>query len=234
METLSLGLSSRMNQVRKTLKNDPQLGKGFITSESYLRMDQLIAINKSNYDFKWKDTGNLELPQQGLTDTDIFIIVEMGLHLLKVDSAKYGKEIPYAYPNTEHFTLPGVTPDDLEAFYNGKLTVMQNNTEVSKDFSTAMFRHVPETTKETANLNIAHDSYKGVPGLKELGAAIVLNGQQKNEFRLAIPGFSGKAVQATSGTVQTYVSLYLSGFRIDSAASVHYDRIVKLLTEGAA
>lgn len=227
-QNISMALASRANHVYSKLKKDADL-KNYIISPSYLRKDLATAANNTQYTWRWKDSGDLSLPEYGLTDTDVFVIVAMGLHLYKVDTTKVGKEVPFAYPNSEHFGVAGVTPSDLEAFYNGLLTIVQNNTEIVKGMPTACFRSVPETIQESANLNIDHDSYDGVPGLKELPFAIVLNGQSKTEFRLQIPSFPAAGVQTSAANTEIRVSWFLSGFRIDSGAKVHYDRITKIV-----
>ncbi|MEO0896291.1 MAG: hypothetical protein AAFY71_07840 [Bacteroidota bacterium] len=214
LETSKVG---RYRQVFERLQRDY---KGHVIAQSFLRQDQVLANNQSNYLFRFlAEQGIPSLPQQYLSRTDKFVVVCAGLYIFADDDAKPGTAVLQTFPNGTVFA--GGTVKDLEVIYQGLLKYQTDNVVMMDSLATQKFRHVPETQQSGT---IPNSSYGLDYGLVELPNRLVIDGASKNEFNLEIPTFTGIDLDNGTEGVTNKVALFLDGFLVEGAAKGSYRR----------
>lgn len=196
--------------------------------------NQVIENGVPEYEFTFRSTSPVKERKEGhalLSDTDVFIATGMALHILKEDPDKVGAAVRHSYPNRDEFQVGTTVASDLNAFYNGNLRIMTGQYEVVPQMSTLHFRSVPETLKEAANLFTHNSSFDGVPGLRELDFATILNGKEENKFYWRTGEMVTKNYESGSGSAVIKNSIFLDGLIVKGAAHKHYEQLLEILSE---
>lgn len=124
---------------------------GIVAQESVIRVAVPLKDGKGLYDFNMLESNSRRfLSDITLNRNDLFIPYGMGMFVAfeEVDAAgnPLGKAPLYPYaPKAGVQNEYGFIGRDIEALYNGKLTISFGQTEVNKSFPMLQFKHVPET-----------------------------------------------------------------------------------------
>lgn len=216
------------NYVLSGLKEEAAF-KNMVITPSSLIQGVALANSADSYEFDFVASNrNSEFPDRKLIDKDVFVATKWALCLAVVNTTKKGAEVLRAYANKEELAaLADITNGaDLEALYRGILRCQIDQTEHITDYFTGNFKHVPETYREVANLNLTEDSYQGVPGLHQMPIGLVLNGLRENRFTLKLPKFSSAPEwQTSAANTEVTAFLYLGGFLIKSGAQANYNKV---------
>ena len=192
------------------------------TTQAQLRQDILIANNKTTYNFNFLRENQDALPEVKLNRTDIFLATRIGLYMYQITLGEEARSVLQTYPNPTHFA-DNASPEDLEIFYNGVITSQVNNTILYEKFPTRKFRSVPQT-QESATL--VHSQQNWQDGMIPIEPRMILNGNQKNEFNVNVPIFSGAAVAAaTVATIGNYLVMVMEGFLVSGGSDKHSQMI---------
>jgi len=195
---------------------------GCIIGDSFLQMEQPLINGNTTIEFDpAKNVNSDRRTESKLDRNDIFVATHMGLFLCanSLDAAGKTKGVGVfqTYPNLQHFpaitTTPVFTPANLEAVFNGRLTVKINNKEESPLIDTRRFRYVPQTQQSAAG---NYSMFKLEDALVALTPTINLFGNKENKITLALPSATDIAAQATN--TENLVILFTKGFVIKGAS----------------
>lgn len=149
----SATLPKGARQLKEFLKSTAP--KGSIIEPSMLRVEQKLQNSRSMYQFDilQGNSGSTTSTEIKLDKNDVFFCWGVGVFLAAFETAKRSKAVLNTFPNPVIFgAAPGSgTPqvEDLEAIYNGSLTVKLGTTQFISALPTRNFRYVPETQQNT-------------------------------------------------------------------------------------
>lgn len=206
-----------------------------VMAPSYIQSIKEITNSESVYKFSLKSGENVisEAYEQRLDRNDIFIGTNMGYGILAVVSGAFGKAKLNTYPNQTVFpavTTGGseFTPDDLQVFWNSKLSLKVGNTVFIPNYDTDRFYYSPETQKSSAtNYNQADGQ---MDGFTDLVPQVILSGEANIDLRVEVPVFTGIKVANTNSNTKNYLVTKYRGFLIKEANSALRDTIKKRLS----
>jgi hypothetical protein len=208
--------------------------QGIITTPSYLRLEQTATtVATSVINFNTLDTsGTKTVTERRLKLNDTFTVTDMAFYIIADTSATInaptdserskGRMHTYPNPNT---TAIGNKADDLEAIYNGFLSLKIDSTTFIDSFPMRAFYRVGTSqagvgSSATNNVAIPRDEWPLMNyGRSELLPSLELNGQANIEWSITLP--VAQDLSAPTGTT-TFVAfgLILNGFLNQGAASV--------------
>jgi hypothetical protein len=195
---------------------------GCIIGESYLQMEQVLINGNTTIEFDPAKNVNTDRRTESKLDrNDVFVATHMGLFLAanSLDATGKTKGVPVfqTYPNVQHFPAvvgpPAFEPANLEAIYNGKLTVKINNKEESPLIDARRFRYVPQTQQSSAT---NFSMFKLDMALVALTPTINLFGNKENKITLLLPSATNIAAQAAN--TENLVILFTKGFVVKGAS----------------
>ncbi len=196
-------------------KNKPEF-KDRAIAPGFLRLETDIVNSKNELIFKTYDgDGSTVYPTERRLDrNDAFIASEMGLFLLRQDTAneKTNAEL-HSYVNLTSFVAAvGFVPGDLKAIFNGYLKISVGRAQKIVALDTQRFYKVPET-QQTGPTN--YDQKDGNrDGFIKCTPQIVVDGNGTNEISVTFPSFAGWAgASVTAGTTHK-LCLYLRGLLV--------------------
>jgi hypothetical protein len=213
-------------------------GQGVITTPGYLRLETLLATvgtatSLSQISFNTLDTSGTKQPTEcRLKLSDTFTITGISFYLGGLASAVVGaptaveqaKEELHTFPNTQ-VTCIGAMSDELEALYNGFLSLRVDTTTFLDSVPMRQFYRVGDvqqgtliTSGATASTATNKSSwYSSMFGRNELLPTIELNGQANIEWSITLPAsipYTQPALTFTNAV------LVLDGFLNQGAATV--------------
>ena len=123
---------------------------GIVAQESVIRVAVPLQNGKGDYEFNILEQIRRYQNDKTLNRNDLFIPYNMGVLIgfeeTEANGAPKGKAQLYSYaPKAGVQYKVGFMTDDIEALYNGMLTVSMGQTQVNKAFPVLNFKHVPET-----------------------------------------------------------------------------------------
>ncbi|MDX2061768.1 MAG: hypothetical protein SFY70_01770, partial [Bacteroidia bacterium] len=162
--------------------------------------------------------------ETALKTTDSFLAIAAELLLINEETGRGGSRLAQTYPNAAHFAAgAGFDVEDLEAFYNGKLTFRQDQDVFIEDFPTRNFRDAPSAQQgDPLSATVAPPAAPVVQArtaseqnytrnVVELIPYAFLRGEGTSEFTVEIPSFVGQSIQDTTVGRQNRLILVLHG-----------------------
>lgn len=216
---------------------------GVITTPSYLRLELTAnTVATSVLNFNTLDTsGTKTVTERRLKLNDTFTITDIAFYII-ADAATAvnapsdsdrAKARMYTYPNP-NVTAIGATADELEAIYNGFLSLRIDSTTFVDSLPMRSFYRVATSQAVAAATNqngIARDEWPLMNfGRAELLPSIELNGQANIEWSINLP-----TAQTLGAPASSFIgfALVLNGFLNQGAASVQQGLVNKLRRGGA-
>lgn len=210
-------------------------GQGVITTPGYLRLETLLstvgtATSLSQISFNTLDTSGTKQPtERRLKLSDSFTITGISFYLGGKASTVVGaptaveqaSEELHTFPNTQVACI-GAMSDELEALYNGYLSLRVDTTTFLDSVPMRQFYRVGDTQQGTilATGGTATNKsgfYSAMYGRTELLPTIELNGQANIEWSITLP----TSVPYTQPAATfTNAVLVLDGFLNQGAAGV--------------
>jgi hypothetical protein len=210
-------------------------GQGVITTPGYLRLETLLstvgtATSLSQIAFNTLDTSGTKQPtERRLKLSDSFTVTGISFYLGGAASgtvaaptaAEQAKEELHTFPNAQVACI-GAMSDELEALYNGFLSLRVDTTTFLDSVPMRQFYRVGDTQQATilATGGTATNKsgwYSAMFGRTELLPTIELNGQANIEWSITLP--TSVPYQQPALTFTNAV-LVLDGFLNQGAAGV--------------
>lgn len=210
-------------------------GQGVITTPGYLRLETLLATvgtatSLNSISFNTLDTSGTKQPtERRLKLSDTFTITGISFYLGGLSSATVGaptaveqaKEELHTFPNTQ-VTCIGAMSDELEALYNGYLSLRVDTTTFLDSVPMRQFYRVGDVQQGTITATGGATTnksgwYSAMYGRNELLPTIELNGQANIEWSITLP----TSIPYTQPALTfTNAVLVLDGFLNQGAATV--------------
>ncbi|MFN8922841.1 MAG: hypothetical protein ACK5XP_07965 [Sphingobacteriia bacterium] len=197
------------------IQNEPSVPPQY----SILHQGQALLNTASRYNFSFSsnDTlANSSYPTHRLLNLqDAFVVIGMAVHLSRRVSTAPGQEqfFSWAHPDAAIF---GTQAPNLESVYNGVISYTQDQTVVLENIPMRQFRAVPISQQGAAASRGAAapyaDSYNQDMVMFDLPQAVVVLGNNKNQFFIDFPANSNIASAVANTTNVLEFTLY--GFRI--------------------
>lgn len=205
--------SERSRAAFMTYKTNPEYAGKNITA-SYLRLETLITNGNNKLQFKtYVGDGTTQTPtEKRLERNDKFAIVKLGFFLLSQPDGKSTGRL-HSYPNPTDF---GAAAADLEAIFNGELSITINRTKILPFYDMQSFLKVPETQQSGAG-NRDQRSLEKL--LVNLTPHIDLDGSGTNEIEITYPSHAGFAGGTAASGFKHYAVLYAKGFLISGGSA---------------
>lgn len=186
--------------------------KGRVPSFSYLRVENTLSNSTSLYSFDIKKTSSTGASEQKLDRNDLFVVTRIGMYLLQDVSAEPGYGVLQTYPNANGFTAgTGFNVRDLEAIYNGFLTVKIGQTTNIEKLPAAAFRFVPQTRGDST---VTYQQMNAMEYSHMPAELLYLDGGDDITIELRHPTWSGIQVAAVASGVTNKVVFMPFGFLI--------------------
>ena len=210
-------------------------GQGVITTPGYLRLETLLstvgtATSLNSISFNTLDTSGTKQPtERRLKLSDTFTITGISFYLGGLSSAVVGaptaveqaKEELHTFPNTQ-VTCIGAMSDELEALYNGYLSLRVDTTTFLDSVPMRQFYRVGDVQQGTITATGGATTnksgwYSAMYGRNELLPTLELNGQANIEWSITLP----TSIPYTQPALTfTNAVLVLDGFLNQGAATV--------------
>lgn len=187
---------------------------GVIITPGYIRIEQAISNGKPRYQFSvTKDSNADTVTEVKLDRNDQFIATHTGLFLMKRLSTKTGGEVLQTYPNPTAIADDSTNflCADLEAFYNGHLSVQVGQTIFIEKMDLRRFRSVEQNIESSS---ITKSSAGEFSGFSELTPQIELDGNGKSIIAIEAPIHSTAKVANTVSNTTNYLVLMFRGFLV--------------------
>lgn len=141
----SLLKQHRWQQVQKWCKDN-----NIVPQESVIRVAVPLQNGQGNYEFGILEQLRRFQNDKTLNRNDLFIPYNMGILIgfeeTEANGTPKGKASLYSYAPKAGVQYPvGFMTDDIDALYNGMLTISMGQTQVNKAFPTLNFKRIPET-----------------------------------------------------------------------------------------
>lgn len=203
---------------------------GVVPEESFLRVSEALLSGVGTYNFDIKN-GKKAATDVTLNRNDLFIPFGIGMFIAfdGKNSAGNpdGKGTFYTFAPKAGTNQPiGFTKDDIDALYNGILSMNFGQTVINSAFPMLNFRHIPETQNvaiyDGANMVSANiqPQFDILDALYPLAPAYYMQGTEDIQIRVDFPASGANfALTTPSGvTVEPRLYLYLSGVLVKNAA----------------
>lgn len=185
-----------------------------------LRVAVLAVSAQGQYGFNIrKDVGTSLVHDVKLDVNDSFVATHLGIKIMAEDPAKPGTGVLQTFPNQTQFAaeVGNVTPGHLEGFYNGWLTISENQKLKIPKLPTELCRVA--RTSQQASASTTSEKF-GTDGLIEMVPANTFSGTNTNEVTLSIPQFSLQQVQYATAATRIYVVFQAVGYLITGSSAV--------------
>ena len=202
--------------------------QGVITTPGYLRLEQTAPNSAvSTFNFQTLQTSGVATStERRLKLADTFTITDISFYIGNVEATayvstqeEYAKQTLHTFPNPTVFTTKA---DELEAIYNGFLTLRVDTTTFLDSVPMKQFYRVGTSQQQTAAANIPQVQRDEFPlsmyGRTDLLPTIELNGQSNIEWSVNLPTAINCAGAAATQNINLVV--ILQGFLNQGAATV--------------
>lgn len=206
-------------------------------TQGFLRSDIVLSANVQTLNFNLtvnnpnSGSANLTAKERPfrLKLSDAFCVTAMGIWLYSYPAAaptdaQFGSSIDYSYPN---LTALGAGSTNMEALYNGALTVTINKEQIFTQFPTRYFRKVSTAQLGATTAAIAgpvvyttpYDEQTGYEsGFYPITPTINLQGAWDMQFQLSLPA----GYDMTAASRVSYCSLALQGYLLPNCAQYEF------------
>ncbi len=188
-----------------------------IVSEGYIRIERRLENGRNKISFSIVRDANSDTPTERKIDrNDKFLVTEMGIFLMHRSESKRGIEVLQTYPNTKVFVAKDggdTIANDLEAIYNGNISVKVGQTKFIEGMDLLRFRNVPQTQQNATNAN---SQSTGKQGFFETTPQILFDGNQKHEIDIELPIDSTVTIASDVADHNNYIVLFCRGFLISN------------------
>ena len=192
------------------LKNSKYRGR--VPSFSFLRVENTISDSINLYSFDIKKTAGASASEVKLDRNDLFVVTRIGLYLMEDVTAEPGYGVLQTYPNANGFTAAtGFNVRDLEAIYNGYLTVKIGQKTNIEKLPTSAFRFVPETRGDGT---ISYQQMNALDYSYMPSEVLSLDGGDDITIELRHPTWSGSQAAAAAAGVTNKLVFVPYGFLI--------------------
>ena len=189
----------------KAFGDDPSVLNTAILTQSYLRFEQPLVVNQTQYTFNVLDQGsaNTTNTEKRLRLQDSFVISNILICTGAPSSATDNTFLPDTYSNTQKYTAAGAQAA-LQAFWNaGNFSISVNNNVIVPSWD--IFRHYnANQTQQTAALGAASpqdQSAGALDGWYPCEPNISLIGQKNNVLSINLLGAGLAAIQTNSRAI---------------------------------
>jgi hypothetical protein len=205
--------TERSRSAYMTYRTNPEHAGKDITA-SYLRLETLISNGNNKLIFKtYVGDGTTQTPtEKRLERNDKFAITKLGFFLLAQPDGKSTGRL-HSYPNLTDF---GAAAPDLEAIFNGELSITINRKKIMPFFDMQSFLKVPETQQSGAT-NRDQRSLENL--MVNLTPHIDIDGSGTNEIEIIYPSHNGFAGGTAAAGFKHYAVLYAKGFLISGGSA---------------
>lgn len=184
------------------------VGNAFTINAKSLILESALDPNQSTYTLEVGENKSADRPLEiKLNRNDAFFITHTALGVRRQDETttpkQYGNYPIYTYPDPNyHSGNDGANPPEneaLECLFNGKVTLNTSPTDRLVDFSSNIYKYVPERGYlEATALNTLEEHAQYGPSLAERGffkhvPHIIFNGNDNNRVKIEL-GAGNKAV----------------------------------------
>lgn len=183
-------LSANKNISQSALEN-------CVLTQSYLRIIQTLNITGTVFNFpvlsNQTGSGVAVRPDEfRLNQQDAFYVSKINVYLAKAATATSVAYLPATYPNAVTFPT-GAAP--LSVFYNGRMTIVINNSVIVPGYPMENFLQIPQT-QLTAAANSPQDQFDGTLQIP-WEPNIVFVGTFNSQINIVLPG-NITAIDATT------------------------------------
>lgn len=212
--------SARTRAVYQFIQDNYGGGDDLIATQSYLRVEQTLSNNASQYTFDIVDNGNAMPTEVKLQKNDVFIVTHLAAYFIQYPASggaitKY-TGILNTYPNASEFTGP-TTPRDINAFYNGYLSISVGRVKFFDKYPASLLFRAAVTQQASASTYSDRELADGAASIEPL---CVLSGSATNLIQWTIPvGTTALAVADQGATSVTKVVFHPFGFLVSNAAN---------------
>lgn len=198
-------------------------GKDYVIAPSALRAETVLTNANPNVSFNIKRGVVAPSPTEVLLDNnDAFCVTHMGLFLTAESTTQTLKGVaslqtypnPIIFPAVAAGASSAFVPGNLEAVYNGSLSVKVGTKELIPALDTIRFRRVPQTQKSAATNSTEFDFEDSII---RITPNLTLKGNQENVIGLRLP--NATEIEARTAGTENRVVLYLKGFVVKGGSS---------------
>lgn len=191
--------------------------KGIAPMRSQIRIETPLVDGQGTYLFDLKKE-ILSATEKNLKRNDLFVVNSIGFYLMIEDSAKPGASILMTYPIQEvttgtgdaAVTSLGFTTNDINAFYNGLLSIVTGTTVNVEDLPLLWFKQIPQTQQLSSEL--AQVYYQDSQFV--MGEEIVFAGTQDHKIQVSFPTFATADYGTSLATGTTKIAMVLDGYKV--------------------
>lgn len=175
---------------------------GLTPQFSKIRLSQELKDGQGNYRFYLDEKkNNLAEGDVALNRNDLFIPFGIGVFLALGKKGKEGRSVLQTCIARNNYDVPHFkTPNDVEGFYNGKLSIMMDSTAVNESFPMEVFRKVFDLDRD--NIHRQMPQFDTDKALVPLAPEYYFQGTVDTELTLSFDGNGVKfdLMESTDGT----------------------------------
>jgi len=214
------GLQEAYERAKSTLRNAGLSNADIdnaVLSQSELRLEQLLTTSQNVITFPILDNASgaaaIRPTEKRLTQQDAFLCSNISIYLAKAASATDTAFMLETYPNIVTFPIGGLVPAPYNTFYNGRLNININKSDIVVDYPVMNFQQVPQTQRvATATPAVATEFDPSQVGL--WNPTINFIGSKGNIIKITMPA-NVSAVDAF-----TYIVIKLQGILCQNVTTV--------------
>lgn len=215
------GAKTRNRDFYETVKGKyPQLQPTL----SYLRQEQTLKNNASSYAFDFKTANAKSVTERLISITDAFGVNQIQIGLILREIARPSNGVVLTFPSLDEVT-PGFTTAaaalratrDLEAIYNGSVTLSVDNNTIFDALDARRFREVPVSQQGAF---AGRNSARYDQGQVAIEPQLFLDGARSNKLIVNVPTFNGMAIEPDNPAFELVLVALASGFRVQGGAEL--------------
>lgn len=197
---------------------------------SVLRQEIPLRNNRSGYEFDFSDKREASTTERLLSVTDAFaankIRVAIGIRqksrpgAIRLTTYPSLAAIAVAFANSSAdapSNAAKLASSDLEAIYNGAVTVQIDKKTIFDGLNTSRARFVPETQ---AGALAEANEWRYEHGQISIEPNLVLSGARANKVTVDVPTFNGMAIEPDNTDFELVLVVELSGYRIQGGSGL--------------
>lgn len=196
--------------------------QGIPPYQSIIRIEERLKNGQGTYEFNLRKE-ELRPWESNLLRNDLFVVTHLGIMLSIQDPAKPGTDslLSYALTNSAD-NSPVFATKDINALYNGFLSVETGTVVNMSNFPLGLFKHIPMVQPSilalddgegntTGNLN--QPAFEFLNMLHPMAERLTLTGTQDHRIRITFPTFPA-ADYSAGENIETKVVFIALGYRV--------------------
>lgn len=197
---------------------------------SYLRQEQTLKNNQSSYAFDFKTANAKSTTERLISITDAVGVNQLQIGLMLREIARPSNGVILTFPSLDE-VAPGFNAStvaapsaaakaavrDLEAIYNGSVTLSVDNNTIFDALDTRRFREVPATQQGAF---AGRNSARYEQGQVAIEPQLFLDGARSNKLIVNVPTFNGMAIEPDNAAFELVLVALASGFRVQGGAGL--------------